>query len=166
MEDVNSNPEHRDLIRAAGRREPVDWDVVYVGYKSAVDWPTAYFWRELAEYFPDAKLILTVRNPEDWYRSARATIFNAMGETDPQSFGRAVIETKIFGGRACCSIQWPKAGRTCAPFSACRSGPNPSPTAAPRPNSEAASPNKPRTEFEAAARVTRVAACPRPLRCL
>ncbi|RVA64075.1 sulfotransferase family protein, partial [Mesorhizobium sp. M7A.F.Ca.CA.001.08.2.1] len=83
------------------------WDVVYVGYKSAVDWPTAYFWRELAEYFPDAKLILTVRNPEDWYRSARATIFNAMGDTDPQSFGRAVIETKIFGGRACCSIQWP-----------------------------------------------------------
>ncbi|RVA74724.1 sulfotransferase family protein, partial [Mesorhizobium sp. M7A.F.Ca.CA.001.08.2.1] len=68
MEDVNSNPEHRDLIRAAGRREPANWDVVYAGYKSAVDWPTAYFWRELAEYFPDAKLILTVRNPEDWYR--------------------------------------------------------------------------------------------------
>ncbi|RUZ74670.1 sulfotransferase family protein, partial [Mesorhizobium sp. M7A.F.Ca.CA.001.14.1.1] len=43
---------------------------------------------------------LTVRNPEDWYRSARVTIFNTMGETaDPQSFGRAVIETKIFGGR-------------------------------------------------------------------
>ncbi|TPM07434.1 MULTISPECIES: sulfotransferase family protein [unclassified Mesorhizobium] len=100
MEDVNSNPEHRDLIRAAGRGEPVDWDLVYLGYKSAVDWPTAYFWRELAEYFPDAKLILTVRNPEDWYRSARATIFNTMGETsDPQSFGRVVIETKIFGGR-------------------------------------------------------------------
>ena len=100
MEDVNSNPEHRDLIRAAGRGEPVAWDVVYAGYKSAVDWPTAYFWRELAEYFPDAKLILTVRNPEDWYRSARATIFNTMGQTsDPQSFGRAVVETKIFSGR-------------------------------------------------------------------
>ncbi|WP_281407464.1 sulfotransferase family protein [Mesorhizobium sp. B2-4-9] len=96
MEDVNSNPEHRNLIRAAGRGEPVDWDVVYAGYKSAVDWPTAYFWRELAEYFPDAKLILTIRNAEDWYRSARATIFNTMGETsDPQSFGRAVIERKF-----------------------------------------------------------------------
>ena len=100
MEDVNRNPEHRDLIRAAGRGEAVDWDAVYAGYNSAVDWPTAYFWRELADHFPDAKVILTVRNSEDWYRSAKATIFNTMTDTaDPQSFGRAVIRTKIFGDR-------------------------------------------------------------------
>ena len=100
MEDVNRNAEHRDLIRAAGRGEAVDWDQVYAGYKSAVDWPTAYFWRELAAHFPEAKVILTVRNSEDWYKSARATIFNTMSDNaDPQSFGRAVIRSKIFGDR-------------------------------------------------------------------
>lgn len=100
MEDVNRSEAQKQLFRAAGRGEPVDWDVVYEGYKSAVDWPTAYFWRELAEHFPAAKVILTVRNSEDWYKSARATIFHTMGAAaDPASFGRAVIADKVFSGR-------------------------------------------------------------------
>lgn len=100
MVDVNESEQQKAWFRAAGRGEPVNWDEVYAGYKSAVDWPTAYFWRELAAYYPDAKIILTVRNSEDWYKSARATIFNTMGQTaDPASFGRAVIADKIFGGR-------------------------------------------------------------------
>lgn len=100
MEDVMAHPEQKDAFRAAGRGEPVDWDAIYAGYRSAVDWPTAYFWRELAEHFPEAKLILTVRNSEDWYKSAKATIFNTMGGTsDPDSFGVAVIRKKIFGDR-------------------------------------------------------------------
>ena len=100
MEDVMAHPEQKELFRAAGRGEPVDWDALYAGYKSAVDWPTAYFWRELADHFPQAKLILTVRNSEEWYKSAKATIFNTMDDTaDPESFGVAVIRKKIFDDR-------------------------------------------------------------------
>ena len=100
MEDEIAKPEQKAWFRAAGRGQKVDWDEVYAGYKSAVDWPTAYFWRELAEHFPQAKIILTVRNSEDWYKSARATIFNTMtAGGDPESFGRAVIRYKIFGDR-------------------------------------------------------------------
>lgn len=99
MEDVMASPEQKAWFRAAGRGEPVDWDEVYAGYKSAVDWPTVYFWRELAGHFPAAKLILTVRNSEDWYKSARATIFANAGTPDPDSFGRAVVQGKVFGGR-------------------------------------------------------------------
>jgi hypothetical protein len=100
MEDVIGSEQQKAWFRAAGRGEKMDWDEVYAGYKSAVDWPTAYFWRELAAHFPQAKIILTVRNSEEWYKSARATIFNTMGEaSDPDSFGRAVIAAKVFGGR-------------------------------------------------------------------
>ncbi|MEQ1770166.1 MAG: sulfotransferase family protein [Devosia sp.] len=100
MEDVNRSDQQKAWFRAAGRGEPVNWDEVYAGYKSAVDWPTAYFWRELMAYYPESKIILTVRNSEEWYKSARATIFAGMGEAaDPASFGRAVIKDKIFGGR-------------------------------------------------------------------
>jgi hypothetical protein len=99
MEDVLKAPQQRDAFRAAGRGETVDWDALYAGYRSAVDWPTAYFWRELMMHFPEAKIILTVRNSEDWYDSARATIFANAGQGDPASFGRAVIEDRIFGGR-------------------------------------------------------------------
>lgn len=98
MEDVMASPQQKAWFRDAGRGEPVDWDEIYAGYKSAVDWPTAYFWRDLAAHFPDAKLILTVRNSEDWYKSARATIFANAGTPDPDSFGRFVVQAKIFGG--------------------------------------------------------------------
>lgn len=99
MEEVIHSDQQKAWFRAAGRGEPVDWDEIYAGYNSAVDWPTAYFWRELAAHFPQAKLILTVRNSEAWYKSARATIFANRGTPDPDSFGRAVVQGKIFGGR-------------------------------------------------------------------
>jgi hypothetical protein len=50
------------------------------GYASTVDWPTTYFWKELAAANPQAKIILTLRDPEAWYRSAAATIFARMLE--------------------------------------------------------------------------------------
>lgn len=99
MEDVNASADQKALFRAAGRGEPVDWDAAYVGYNSAVDWPTAYFWRELAEHFADAKIILTVRNSEDWYKSVKSTILALSPGADPASFGEVVIRQKIFGGR-------------------------------------------------------------------
>src|SRR5262249_34691649 len=46
--------------------EHVDWEELYRGYNSAVDAPSAFLWRELAAAYPDAKVILTVRSPEDW----------------------------------------------------------------------------------------------------
>jgi sulfotransferase family protein len=52
-----------------------DWDEIFEGFQSAVDWPVAAYWRELAAYYPDAKIILTVRDPRRWYDSAAATIF-------------------------------------------------------------------------------------------
>ena len=99
MSEVMRSEQQKAWFRAAGRGEPVDWDQVYAGYNSAVDWPTAHFWRELAAHYPEAKIILTVRNSEDWYRSAKATIFNTMGpDSSPDSFGVAVIRNKVFGG--------------------------------------------------------------------
>ena len=50
------------------------------GYASTVDWPSTYFWKELAAANPDAKIILTLRDPDAWYRSAAATIFARMLE--------------------------------------------------------------------------------------
>ncbi|HEU5024391.1 MAG TPA: sulfotransferase [Spirillospora sp.] len=54
-----------------------DWDRVYDGYRATVDWPGAAYWRELARHYPEAKVVLTVRDPERWYQSARATIFQS-----------------------------------------------------------------------------------------
>lgn len=99
MVDVNENAEQKKMWRAAGRGEGIDWELAYSGFRSAVDWPTAYFWRELAAFYPKARIILTRRSAESWYKSASNTIFSTGHSGDPASFGVAVIENKIFGGR-------------------------------------------------------------------
>lgn len=75
MSEAFAHPDHVPFWEAATRGEVIDWDVLFVGYRSTTDWPAATFWAELAERYPEAKVILTVRDPERWYDSVRATIF-------------------------------------------------------------------------------------------
>lgn len=59
--------------RALGGGGP--WEEIFDGYQSTVDWPGGYFYRELAEHYPDAKVLLSVREPEAWERSMRETVW-------------------------------------------------------------------------------------------
>lgn len=76
MIEVFENPEHVRLWEAAVRGEPVDWEKIFGDYRATVDWPGAAFYEELMERYPDAKVILTVRDPDRWYESALNTIYN------------------------------------------------------------------------------------------
>jgi hypothetical protein len=70
---------HREDVRvwdAAARGEPVDWDALFRGYQATVDWPGCSFYQELLRHYPEAKVVLTVRDPEKWYESARQTIYS------------------------------------------------------------------------------------------
>lgn len=74
MEEVFADPGQVPYWERAARGEPVDWDAVYRGFGATVDWPGAHYWRELAEHFPEARVILTVRSPESWWASYSETI--------------------------------------------------------------------------------------------
>lgn len=67
----------RDGWEAVVRGEQVRWSVLLGGYRSAVDWPACAFWRDLTEAYPDAKVILTVRDPDRWYASVRSTLYQS-----------------------------------------------------------------------------------------
>ncbi len=62
--------------------EEPDWDAIYQGFPAAVDFPTASYWRELADYYPEAKVILTVRSADSWWKSASSTII-PIGKAPP-----------------------------------------------------------------------------------
>jgi hypothetical protein len=79
MRNVLDHPERLPLWEAAAAGSAIDWDEVFAGYESSVDWPGAAFWRELTAYYSDAKVILTVRDPERWYDSVRETIYQLFG---------------------------------------------------------------------------------------
>jgi Sulfotransferase domain len=75
MSEVFTHPEHVELWRAAAQGEPVECEQIFGGYRATVDWPACTFYGELMENYPDAKVILTVRDPQRWYESAYNTIY-------------------------------------------------------------------------------------------
>lgn len=58
-----------------------DWDEAFRGYRSCVDYPSASYWRELADHYPEAKVILTVRDADSWFESVSETIFSDAMQT-------------------------------------------------------------------------------------
>jgi len=54
------------------------WDSFFDGYRATVDWPAAPFWSEMSKAFPDALILLSVRDPDVWWASASTTIFPAL----------------------------------------------------------------------------------------
>jgi Sulfotransferase domain len=108
MFEVRDHPEQLANWEAAARGERVDWDHVFSGYKSQVDWPGARYWRELAQHYKKAKVILSVRDPDSWFDSVQATIapFVAARGTHPSPHANAIAEmgyqtvsVQVFGDR-------------------------------------------------------------------
>jgi len=82
MEAVIQNMPGQVPLWAAALDGRADWGAIYDGFASAVDWPTATFYRELASTYPSAKFILTHRDPETWADSFSETIYKALGMRD------------------------------------------------------------------------------------
>ncbi len=53
-----------------------DWDMLFKGFRSTVDVPANQFYRQLAGHFPAAKVILTHRDSQSWYRSMQETLLS------------------------------------------------------------------------------------------
>jgi hypothetical protein len=96
MLEVYRKPEHVAAWHAAARGEIPDWRVVFEDYRASADWPAASFWRELMEAFPDALVLLSLRDTDSWWRSAHETIFTH--SRDMHGEWREMIDT-IFANR-------------------------------------------------------------------
>ena len=107
MVEVFGNPDQVPVWHAAARGEKVDWDALLAGYRASVDWPSCHFWRELAAHYPDAKVILSTRDPQRWYKSISETIFRVMDNPPPPAgpgqtvlgMAKYIVQEKTFGGR-------------------------------------------------------------------
>ena len=76
MFEVLGKPDQIGWWHQAAEGDMPDWNRVFEGYAAQVDWPGASFWPELMEAFPDALVLLSVRDHERWYDSASNTIFS------------------------------------------------------------------------------------------
>jgi hypothetical protein len=63
-----------------------DWEMIFGGCQASVDWPGSFFWRELLEYYPDAKVLLSVRSGASWARSMKETIWGVFFDHAPMRY--------------------------------------------------------------------------------
>lgn len=93
MTEAFAHSEHAPVWEAAMNRQPVEWEDVFRHYQAAVDWPAAAFYQQLMVRYPDARIILTVRDPERWYESTQNTIYaiGKLAASPPMSWLGAVF---------------------------------------------------------------------------
>ncbi|MDR4508194.1 MAG: hypothetical protein MRJ65_08160 [Candidatus Brocadiaceae bacterium] len=109
MLDVYKHPDHAALWSAGVEGKAIDWEALLSDYSAVVDWPGCYFWRELSNTYPMAKVILTVRDSEKWYKSMYETIYQSMQTAQKSgdktvdnpiaAMAKKIIMTQTFDGR-------------------------------------------------------------------
>ncbi|MEQ4725786.1 sulfotransferase family protein [Nonomuraea sp. B19D2] len=96
MFDILTNPDRVERWLPLATGEQVDWEHVFDGFRATQDWPASFFWREQAEAYPEAKVVLTVRDPHDWYVSMQALMANGPGRELPEDMPEAAAA--VVGG--------------------------------------------------------------------
>jgi hypothetical protein len=66
---------HMQFFMRAWAGKKVNWKKFFHRYNSVVDWPACSFYKDLMNEFPDAKVLLNIRDPEAWYSSMKETIY-------------------------------------------------------------------------------------------
>lgn len=83
MMEVFGRPDDIPVWHAAMNGELPDWNSLLSGYRAAVDWPASAFWREIWAENPDAVVLLSSRDTDDWWKSAHNTIFQIAAREVP-----------------------------------------------------------------------------------
>ena len=82
MMEVGKSPKQINYWSEIAKGMPVDWTEVFEGYQSTTDFPACVYYKQLADLYPDAKVLLSVRDEDSWYRSVEQTIL-PMSESVP-----------------------------------------------------------------------------------
>jgi hypothetical protein len=73
LADLDLTAQWRHALEGNGR-----WDEIFDGFESTVDWPGSFFYAELTEFYPDAKVLLSTRDSLAWAKSMRETIWGVL----------------------------------------------------------------------------------------
>lgn len=73
LSDLSLAPAWRSMLEGND-----DWEAVFAGYEATVDWPGSFFYRELLEAYPEAQVLLSVRDGKTWEASMISTIWSIL----------------------------------------------------------------------------------------
>ncbi len=94
MDDVLRSRAQTRLWHDVASGQPPDWDQIFDGFRASVDFPSSTYYKELLTHYPEAKVVLTVRDVDQWYSSASDTIFE-MTKVAPSWLSRLVPRARL-----------------------------------------------------------------------
>jgi hypothetical protein len=102
MRELIKNPEHESLWRSVVAGAIPDCDLLLGGYASCEDWPSTYYWPQLVESFPQARVILTWRTAKSWWASFEKPLLPrilSFTETEAAPKSSELIGPRVFHDR-------------------------------------------------------------------
>jgi hypothetical protein len=90
MDHLLSNPEQVTFRKNLKAGNNLDRDGFFAGYQSSVDIPAYHHYKVFMPQYPAATVILTMRDPESWYKSFNDTIIKKSKPTFSEIASTAV----------------------------------------------------------------------------
>ena len=97
MKELLVNPHNLHYWKRLRETGTTDWEGLYNGYQATVDFPCYPWYKEHMERYPDAKVILTIRDFESWYKSVSSTVFTAGPQTPAEKIkmlGKLLVSSR------------------------------------------------------------------------
>jgi hypothetical protein len=104
MIEVFQDEQQQQYWHDAAFGKTMNWDDVFEGFAASVDFPSCAYYEQLMAYYPEAKVVLSLRDPDSWFASATNTIFNSMDKSADSDSIQSQMVTKLilqdtFGGK-------------------------------------------------------------------
>ena len=107
MDNVFASAEHLARWQAVADGDPAEWNNIFAGYAATIDWPGMLYYRELADAYPDARVLLSIRPADSWWESFANTIKRLIESRDRArddhvrqvlAYAYRIIAEQTFGG--------------------------------------------------------------------
>lgn len=109
MNEVRQNSGHIEAWIKVAAGDPQQMVEIFKNYNATVDWPASSHYKELYALFPDAKVILSKRETDKWWKSMDKTILNVMrNPVNPalepalqaqMLMAKFLVGERVFGGK-------------------------------------------------------------------
>lgn len=82
----------KDWLKVVKGEAALNWPMLFQGYGSTTDWPALMYWQDIVDFYPDAKVLLSTRDPESWWQSISQTALQVIPKKPKNDWEELIAE--------------------------------------------------------------------------